>query len=369
MSNLLLPDGQSGETIVPSTSPSPFRPDGTQFAFDSTTLKLIEACHYKYKLRILDGWVPVRKSVHLTFGGLYATALEHFHKHRAEGWDFIPSLVAVVREALEATWDTTCKECGGKGERKQSVTEDQARQALGIMAERVDWAEESWTCERCEGTGKNRADGKPIEFDHPTKTRENLIRTIIWYLDQFEHDTLRTIALANNKPAVEFSFALPVDNGVVLSGHIDRLVEYASDLYVTDNKTTNSTLTPRYFDQFTPDTQMSLYTFAGKVIYNMPVKGVIIDAAQIAVGFTRFERGFAHRSASQLNEWYDDTMRHIEAIQTATRENHFRKSSPSCNLFGGCEFRSVCSRSPEVRNNFLRGDFVQEKRWNPLETR
>jgi hypothetical protein len=222
-------------------------------------------------------------------------------------------------------------------------------------------------CPLCNGSGLGR--GKPLEFYHPTKTRENLIRTIIWYLDHFEHDTLQTVRLANGKPAVEYSFLLPVDNGIVLSGHIDRLVDYSGDVYVTDQKTTSWTLTPRYFDSFTPDTQMSLYTYAGKVIYNMPVKGVIIDAAQIAVGFTRFERGFAHRSDAQLSEWYDDTLRHIEAIQTATRENHFRKSSPSCNLYGGCEFRSVCSRSPEVRDNFLRGDFVQEKRWNPLEAR
>lgn len=302
-------------------SPSPFR-NGVQFAFDSTTLKLIESCHYKYKLRILDRWVPDRKSVHLLFGGWFAKALEHYYKYVALGRTSHEALHEVIRETLIATW--VKNEDGTEG---------------------------------------------PWQSDHNLKTRENLIRSIIWYVDQFANESITVVKQSDGTPAVEYTFALPVDNGVVFAGHIDRLVDYSGDIYVMDQKTTTSTLTPRYFDQFTPDTQVSMYSFAGKVIYNTPVKGMIIDAAQIAVGFTRFERGFAHRSSAQLDEWYDDTMRHIESIQRATRDNHFRKSTTSCNLYGGCEFRGVCSRSPEVRTQFLKADFTQGEQWNPLEAR
>jgi hypothetical protein len=296
---------------------SPFK-DGIQFAFDATTIKLVEECHYKYKLRILDKWIPKRRSVHLLFGGWFATALEHYYKFRAEGIASNAALCAVVREALISTW----------------------------------------------------IDGKPWESDHPVKTRENLIRTIIWYVDEFENDaSVQVVRLADGRAAVEHSFALPVDNNLVFCGHIDRLVEYSGDKYVMDQKTSQNTIGPMFFNQFTPDTQISMYSFAGKVIYNTPVKGVIIDGVQVAVGFTRFLRGFAFRSASQLDEWYENTLRLIEEVQDNTRRGHFPQRATSCNLYGGCEFRSVCSRSPEVRKNFLEADFVQAPQWNPLETR
>ena len=134
-------------------------------------------------------------------------------------------------------------------------------------------------------------------------------------------------------------------------------------------KTTGSTITPRYFKQFKPGVQMPLYSFAGKAIYKTPVKGVIIDAAQIAVGFTRFERGFVSYSDIELDEWYENMMFHIQAIQTMTLRDFFPMNPTSCNKFAGCEFRDVCSVPKDLRVNFLKADFEQKPVWNPLEVR
>jgi hypothetical protein len=38
----------------------------------------------------------------------------------------------------------------------------------------------------------------------------------------------------------------------------------------------------------------------------------------------------------------------------------------ACDKYGGCEFREVCSKSPSVRDKFLKADFKQEEPWNPL---
>lgn len=304
-----------------------FDTNGVQFAFDSTSLKLFQECPRKYQYKMLDGWARRDTSVHLLFGGWYATALEHYYKHIALGMTSEEALIEVVSEALVSTWEYETDETGAK---------------FG---------------------------GAPWRSDHNTKTRENLIRTIVWYVDQFEDESIKVLSTAEGKPAVEYSFALPVDNGIVLSGHIDRLVEYSGHPYVMDQKTTGTTITPYYFDQFNPDMQMSLYTFAGRMIYNMPVKGVIIDAAQIAVGFTRFARGFTFRSDQMLNEWYDETMALAQSIRSATINMNFPRNSTACGNYGGCEFRSICSRSPEVREQFLKGDFIKAKLWDPLEAR
>lgn len=296
---------------------------GKQFAWDATSLSLAQTCLRKYQYKMLEGWQPRGLSVHLRFGQHYATALEHYYKHIALGLSKQEALVLVVREALEDTWDRT----------------------------------------------EDNLDGAPWESNDANKTRETLIRTIVWYADYFEDDTTPVIILADGKPAVEYSFTLPVDDDIVFSGHIDRLVEYADHPYVMDQKTTKSTISAYYMDQFKPNTQMSMYTFAGRAIWNIPVKGVIIDAAQIAVGFSRFERGFTTRTEGELNEWYDNSMYWIARAQEASINDYFPMNPAACGNYGGCEFRKVCGRDPQFRKQFLQADFDQGPSWDPLTRR
>ena len=307
-----------------------FDADGIQFGWDSTSIKSVEKCLRYYFYKHIEGWQPRRKSVHLLFGGWYASALESYHNYVAQGMPPEDAVHEVVAEVMIETWEYEADDAG----------------------------------DPIPGTGHS------WESEHNTKTRANLIRTIVWYLDQFgEDDTCQTVIMADGAAGVEHSFQLDVDNGVIFSGHIDRLVEFGGKTYVQDQKTTGTTITQRFFNQFNPDTQMSMYTFAGKALFGVPVAGVMIDGAQIAVGFTRFERGFSYRDTGSLNEWYDDAMYHVETARHATRENFFPKNTASCGNYGGCEFRHVCSRSPSVREQFLKADFEKQPRWDPLESR
>lgn len=318
---------------------------GAQFVWDSTSLKNAEACLRYYYYKNICGWTNDNKSYHLTFGSHYATALEHYYKFRALGDSSADALEKVVEEALIETW---------------LYEYEEVLNEISLQAGAVNYATK---------TVRVAGSGSPWLSPDSAKTRENLIRTIVWYVDQFENERISVVTLADGRPAVEHSFSFAVDDGYFFAGHLDRLVEYANDLYVMDQKTTGAALSAYYFNQFSPDIQMSMYTFAGKAIFNMPVKGVIIDAAQIMVGFTRFERGFTFRTQSQLDEWYDDTMWLIENTRKATLEKHFPQNKSSCGNYGGCEFRSVCSRSPEVRQNFLAADFRQGPTWDPLDRR
>lgn len=308
---------------------SQFDSDGLQFAWNSTSIKLAQECLMKYKLITLDGWQSPTLSLHLRFGQHYASALENYHKAIADGVDPDNALEDIVHETMIATWDYELDENG----------------------------------EAIEGTGA------PWETGDTAKNRPNLIRSIIWYLDHFSDDSMKTIILANGSPAVEHSITVEVDNGLLFTGHIDRLVEYAHNPYVQDQKTTKTTLTQRYFEGYSPDTQMSMYTFIAKAAFNIPVHGVVIDAAQIAVGFTRFERGFTFRSPKQLDEWYNNSMHDIERARQATRDNFFPMNPTACSNYGGCMFRRACSRSPEVREQFLKADYVKGTPMNPLEQR
>lgn len=331
---------------------SSFNSDGVQFVWDATSIALADTCLRKYEYKMIQGWESHLLSVHLRFGQHYATALEHFYKFLALGYSRDDALASVVLEALEDTWERPqCEVCGGTGQ----IDFDDSEQG-GTSR-----------CIACDGTGKGSG-GAPWDSLDTNKTRETLIRSIVWYTEQFKEDST-TVVMFEGKPAVEHSFYLPVDNGVMFSGHLDRLVDYNGSIMVMDQKTTKSTISSNYFDQFHPNTQMSMYSFAGRAIFAMPVKGVIIDAAQIAVGFTRFERGMTFRSDSQLNEWYDDAMLTIEGAREATRKGHFKMNPSACGNYGGCEFRAVCARSPEVRPQFLKAAFSQGAGWDPNKRR
>lgn len=294
-----------------------FNETGVQFAWDSTSIGWAQTCLRKYYYRMIVGVRGNNESEHIRFGKHFATALEHYYKFVAEGQPWEEALEAVVLEALIDTWDLN----------------------------------------------------GPWVSTHPSKTRENLIRTIVWYVDQFHDEPVAVKMLDNGKPAVEYSFKLEVDNGIVFTGHIDRVVEFGDAPYVMDQKTTQQTITPHWFDQFKPYTQFSMYTFAGKAIFHIPVKGVIIDGAQIAVGFSKFTRSISMRTDEELNEWYDDTMHYIELAQKATLDNHFPMNPASCGNYGGCEFRGVCSRTPSLRANFLKADFNTSDPWDPIVAR
>lgn len=306
------------------TAESPFL-EGTklQYAWDSTSIGYLKECPRKYYYTLVEGWRGGRESVHLRFGAEYHAALEHYDRLRACDTPHKEALEEVVSQALYRTWE---------------------------------YDEE----------GLN---GHPWNSDHNLKTRATLIRTIVWYLDAWgESDPARTAILQNGAPAVELSFRFQFTDTHLLCGHLDRLVTFQGEHYVMDHKTTTTTIAPHFFDGFNPDNQMSLYTFAGQVVYSLPVKGVMIAGAQIAVGFSRFERGFTYRTPAQLREWQQDTLIHLRAAERYAEADYWPMNDKSCNNYGGCPFRGICSKDPGVRDRFLESNFVRNP-WNPLQVR
>lgn len=295
--------------------------NGVQIAWDATSLDLAQTCMRKYYYANILGAKPRKQSVHLIFGGIYAKALEEFYKELANGQSVEEALCAVVHLALIESWD--------------------------------------------------KETGQPVAFEDANKTRVSLIRTIVWYVDEFaiESDSgIKTHYLQTGEPAVELSFRLDFAQDILYCGHLDRVVTYGDEYYVMDQKTTKTTVGSYYFRGFDLSNQMSGYTFAGKAVLHTPVSGVIIDAAQIMVNSSRFERGFTTRSVDQLEEWYNDTVRSIEMIQHQSEAAFFPMNPNSCFNYGGCPYKSICSVSPSVRKNYLKSDF-QSHHWDPVTPR
>jgi len=318
---------------------SPFI-EGTniQYAWDSTSIGYLKTCPRLYQYIMIEGWTGRGESIHLRFGIEYHKALEDYDRSRATGNEHEDALRNTVRELLIRT-----------------------------------------------------ADYKPPDDDgtrgEKLKTREALVRTVVWYLDQFKDDAAKTVILSDGKPAVELSFQFDLDWGprsatykegkfntpagqpYILCGHLDRVVEYMDSLYVMDRKTTTTTPSAYYFNSFEPNNQMSLYTLASQIILESPVKGVIIDAAQVLTDSSRFVRGFTQRTSEQLEEFTRDLEYWFNLAESYAEANYWPMNDTACDKYGGCRFRDICSKSPHVREQFLKSSFVKGEKWNPLKVR
>lgn len=290
-----------------------------QWAWDATSLSLYKECPRKYYYKMIENWRPNDSGVHLTFGQFYHASLEAYdHERIFNGASHQEGMRAALRTALTLSW--------------------------------------GW------------------ESDNPNKNRHTLVRSVVWYLDKFENDPMECVKLANGLPAVELSFRMElpykasVDQPYILCGYIDKVVDFAGGQYVLDRKTSKSTLSDYFFEQFSPDNQFSLYSAVTKVLWNMPIKGVIIDAAQIAVGFTDFKRGMTFRNDWVLEEWMDDTKYWIAQARWSAENNIWPMNDKSCHKYAGCEFREICRLAPAVRQKFLETGFHKEV-WNPLTLR
>lgn len=308
-----------------------------QFAWDATSLSAFMECPRKYQLMMLDKIGPKENATSLRFGTLYHKGLELYDRYVAEGDPHDVAQAKMVQYLLENTWDD-----------RQVDDIDNGGPYVGVI-----------------GTGHPWHSGKEPGTIDPYKNRETLIRSCVWYTEQFRDDNFKTLILANGKPAVELSFKFDIGNGILWCGHLDRVGEWMGSKYVLDRKTTKTTPGQYYFSQYDLDTQMDGYTLAGRLLFDTPIRGVVIDVAQIAVGFTRFERAPTMRTDAQIDEFLDDVHRWIQLAHYYAKQGHFPQNKKSCHKFSGCPYKKICSADPRIRPAIIKDSYI-EKIWNPL---
>jgi len=304
---------------------SEYIPD-LQIAWDSTTYRTFLECPRKYQYAHISGWRSTRDAPALSFGILMHKAVETYHVLKAAG--------ATEKIAL--------------------------RQVVKF-------------CMR-DGLVLNQIAGRMDKPDN-ARTRSALVRAALWYLFTHQDDVAKTYILANGKPATELSFRVSLDlmspDGIpyIWCGHIDRVIEMDGALMPSDLKTTAYALSDRWFEQFSPNIQMSGYLFACKIILpSVPINKILIDGVELKVNFNRYMRAFTSRTPAQMEEWLFNIHTHIRHAEVYATERYWPMNEQSCDKYGGCVFRRVCSRDPASRKTWLEADFKIDK-WNPLESR
>ena len=270
--------------------------------WDATRIRALKTCRRMFQLQHEQGIVGKETSVHLVFG-------------------------AAVAQAQEIYFGTP----GDHAERLRAVV----RFALGVELP-----------------------------EHRTKTPYTLVRTLVWYFDEYKGDKVHV--LQDGTPAVELSFDVDVAPGIAFCGHLDRVVERDGQLYILDQKTTGYSLDHTYFAKAKTEDQFFMYSFVAKHLLGSPIRGIIVDAMQIAVGFSRFSRQLEIKKADQLAEWFNDT---IYLIRQHEADEHRPMNLASCQNYGGCDYLGICTASPRMRERVIEHEYRVAKVWNPMEKR
>lgn len=370
-------------SIIPGTT--------LQWCYDSTSLTKLQGCLRKYNFSLLQGYQQSEVPPPLAWGRDFHTCKETYYKCRAFGLDHETSTKRVVKLAM-------------------------------LLGERL------------------------MSLD-TSRTKETLVRSVVWYLEEYKDDPLKTALLPDGTPAVELSFMLPVFDievgptdelppldirdiidyfgGEILNetlkkavaqgrklfgkivwpgveepqwldiassfysitihfaGHIDRVVHFGDEVFVTDYKSSKYALTSDWIRSFDMSTQFEGYYTAAHImsslpnsVFPSPPAGVIVDGLQLQVNGTHFAR-FPLRYHSSTAE---DFLTNFEALvrtkaEPAARLNLYpRESESECNNYrrrdgtGGCEFRKVCLGPPTSRTEELERNFTRST-WDPSQSR
>lgn len=283
-----------------------------QLFWDSTSLRSIQRCPREYQYRILQGFVTRRAKLDLEFGIVYHSSQEMGDRVRADGGS-VP---------------------------------DQVHEAMKVALARDEF--EDFTKE---------------------KNRFTLARSVSWY---YANPRLPKIVSLNGKPLIEASFRFALDypahtgESFGLCGHLDGICQEPDELfYVNERKTTKSYLTADYWASFSPDTQITVYTFGSRIVYPFDTAGVIVDAVSTTENFSEFGSMPIPRSADVLEEFQRDLKITLLIADQYAKANYWPKNEAACRM---CPFKSICSRPPVVREEWLNAEFVKRP-WNPLEER
>ena len=381
-----------------------------QIVWDSTSLRSLQHCPYKYKLEILEGWRQI-EAVDLEFGGMYQTAVEAFQKARLSGSSKEEAQDLALKTILEISgqyddegkwvpWGGAyldrwrclgqagikCTVCEGKNKKQceacrgtgyenglRAYRNEQGNRAKCPWSHAGKWflGDGPSTCGSC---GSPTERGNHWVAYHPTKNRYSLVRLVIWFCEeQDETKGLQPYRFPDGTAAVELNGVIPL-GGHAPSGeeyhlavNIDEIVSFGSENFILDNKSTGRSAGKFYFSQFSPDVQFDTYDMVGAILFpDLNLSGVMVRAAQTMSGGARFQIHTIYKTQEQREEHWRDTQYWIKEAEKHALEDRWPQNKSKCAM---CQFNGVCSRPASDREDALEENFVKRPRWNPIERR
>jgi hypothetical protein len=196
-------------------------------------------------------------------------------------------------------------------------------------------------------------------FEIPQEGEVRSVKSAHTILDAYHQtysDDSFEIVRDEQGPFVERSFEVKITENIRFYGQIDLLLKNTENgqLYVFDHKTTASL--SGFAERVNPNHQLTGYLWAlrsqGINVRNAILQG--IKVTKFARSQPEFMRVDTYRTDEQFSEWVDWAIFTTKSWAVANEAKVFpMNGSYSCNTYGGCRFKDVCSAPSNMRGDIL----------------
>lgn len=205
--------------------------------------------------------------------------------------------------------------------------------------------------------------------DAKKKNLSTLIRSIVWYDDEFGADEYEA-ATAEKTQHVK---RLPIMSGFgepyYLVGNFDQVMRDTTNgkLVVFERKSTGSTISSSFWQRYDPSVQINTYAMMAHDRYSKEgLSNIVVEACQTAVGFSRFSRHECFRTPQQHDHWLKVVCFWIKFAEQIAA---FGDWSVAMNLAGQMwesSMRNIQRRSPAMWTGLLDAAMEKQELWDPL---
>lgn len=293
-----------------------------RLVWDATTLDALMKDPLNYYWKYVLGYRSRSKSVDLLWGTGWERAIGLYHSERARGMqDHGVALRLAIEYAIEyahqVELDVVAAESGHKANKKNLST---------------------------------------------------LIRSLIWFDDEYGDYHMYSPVFTEDAVVVEpLGIKAPCGTEYVMVGNYDQIVRDVDDgeLMVLERKTTAATIGPRFWYDYDPSTQLNVYDWISNRHHS--TTGVLIEACQTAVGFTRFDYHKVKRTKLQREHWLRVMEFWIRFAERLALDDDWENAMNLATQKYENVTRNMQRKSPALWNGMLQVEMEKRLVWNPLE--
>lgn len=294
------------------------------FYIDATMLSAWKSCDRKFFWAYVMRKVTPSASIHLHAGKAFAKACEETRlKYYGEGW---PLMAAIDHGAV-----SLCRA----------------------------WAETH----------------DEVDVGPTGKSLPNMLYLHEEYFQHYEGSgsDLRPVIRNDGKPAVEFSFAIPIPgtkhpvtgDEILYVGRLDMLAsrDESPNVWAVDEKTT-SALGPTWGTQWELRGQFIGYTWAARM-HGYHCVGAIARGCKITkTGQIGFAEVPIEVRPHLVDRWLGELQTAVHEIIDAWNNDHWKYDfADGCSAYGGCAYQIACGAKSPAK--WVEANFVDNE-WNPV---
>ncbi len=203
-----------------------------------------------------------------------------------------------------------------------------------------------------------------------------LVRALIWFEAEYRAQPFPPICLADGTPALEFNAVMPLDmkaptgEDYLVVVNIDKIAtDDDGAQFAVERKTTKNTLDAKFFSRYDPSFQTYTYDLVCSTIFpHSRLRGVVVEACQTAVEFTRFDRHPIIRPQGAREHWLKVIKYWIKRAEADAMGDLWSTAINTEATFDN-EYRRIQRRDPKVWPALLAVDLNEDELWNPMVRR